>query len=78
MKLGGISMADFKKQIDEIVKKIDKDDDFKKKFMKDPVKAIESVTGLDLPDDKINPIIKAVKAKIIKDKAADILGTFGR
>ena len=28
--------------------------------------------------DKINPIIKAIKAKIIKDKAADVLGTFGR
>ena len=75
-------MEDLKKQIDTIVKKINKDDDFKTKFMKDPVKAVESVTGLDLPDDKINPVIDAVKAKIMKDKAEDLVdsvkGMFGR
>lgn len=75
-------MDDLKKYIDKIVKKVEKDDDFKTKFMKDPVKAIESITGLDLPDDKINPVINAVKAKIMKDKAEDLVdsvkGMFGR
>jgi hypothetical protein len=45
---------DFKEKINEIVEKIKSDKDFAAKFKDDPVKAIESVSGLDLPDDMIN------------------------
>lgn len=31
-------------------------------FMADPVKSIEKLTGLDLPDEKVNEIIAKVKA----------------
>lgn len=76
---------DIKDIIARITDKAEKDDDFKTSFMSDPVKAIEKITGIDLPDDQINAIIDAVKAKIVGnvvknqagnllDKAKDLLG----
>ena len=62
-----------KEKIEEIVKKITSDKNFAKKFKDNPVKAVESVLGVDLPDDQINSIIKGVKAKITADNASDLL-----
>lgn len=60
-------MDNIKEKIEEIVNKIKNDKDFAKKFKEEPIKALESVIGIDLPDDKINEIITAVKAKIKLD-----------
>ena len=57
-------MDDLKKKIDEIVDKVKNDKEFAKKFKDDPIKAVEGVIGVDLPDDKINDIVNAVNAKI--------------
>jgi len=62
-----------KEKIEEIVEKVKDDKDFAKKFQNEPVKALEDVIGVDLPDDKINEIIMAVKAKIKLDDSK-ILG----
>lgn len=62
-----------KEKIDEIVEKIKNDKDFAKKFKEDPVKALEEVSGIDLPEDKINDLITAVKAKIKIDDS-NVLG----
>lgn len=62
-------MSEMKEKIDKIIKKIGKDEKFKKKFLKDPVKAIEKEFGIDLPDKEINQIIDAVKAKLTLDNA---------
>ncbi|MEW8986383.1 MAG: hypothetical protein AB2401_05155, partial [Bacillus sp. (in: firmicutes)] len=48
------------------------DPDFSSKFMSDPVSAIESVIGIDLPNDQINALIEGVKAKLTVDKASGI------
>ena len=53
-----------KKKIEEVVEKIRNDKNFAAKFQKDPVKALEGVLGVDLPDDHINAVISGVKAKI--------------
>ncbi|MNE19566.1 hypothetical protein D3C76_482030 [compost metagenome] len=66
---------DIKAKIDEIVTKVKNDKDFSSKFMSDPVSAIESVIGIDLPNDQINALIDGVKAKISLDKAGDMLGS---
>lgn len=66
---------DIKGKIDELVEKIKKDKSFAAKFKSDPVQAVESVLGVDLPDDKINSIIDGIKAKISVDKAGDIFGS---
>ena len=53
-----------KTKIEEIVNKVKNDKSFAEKFKKDPVKAVESVIGIDLPDEQINAVITAVKGKI--------------
>lgn len=65
---------DIKEKIEAIVEKVKNDKSFAEKFKNDPVKAIESVSGIDLPDDMIDKVVDAVKAKITTDKAGDILG----
>ena len=62
-----------KEKIEEIVKKVKEDEDFAEKFKSDPVKAVESVLGVDLPDDQINSIIEGVKAKINVDNAGGLV-----
>ncbi|HOO06628.1 MAG: hypothetical protein KBI35_08885 [Ruminococcus sp.] len=61
---------DIKKIIEDLIAKIKNDKDFGSKFKSDPVKTVEGAVGVDLPDDKINEIIEAVKAKINLDDAA--------
>ena len=60
-------MENIKEKIEEIVNKVKNDKDFASKFKAEPIKAIEDIIGVDLPDDKINEIITAVKAKISLD-----------
>ena len=64
---------DIKAEITKIVDKIKNDDDLLNKFKKDPIKAVESIIGVDLPDDIIEKVVDGVKAKISLDKAGDIL-----
>lgn len=65
---------DIKSKIDELVNKVKNDKDFSKKFKENPTKAVESVLGIDLPDEQINKIIDGIKAKISLD---DITGKLG-
>ncbi len=69
---------DIKAKIDEIVDKVKNDKNFAAKFQSDPIKAVESVIGMDLPDDQIKGVIDGVKAKINLDKAGDALGSIGK
>lgn len=63
---------DIKAKIEEVVTKVKNDPDFSSKFMSDPVSAIESVIGIDLPNDQINALIEGVKAKLTVDKASGV------
>ncbi len=48
----------------------------KEQFEKEPVKVIEKVIGIDMPDDVVMKIVDGVKAKLTMDsasKAADAL-----
>ena len=65
---------DIKKIIEELITKIKNDKDFGTKFKTDPVKTVESVVGVDLPDDQINQIIDGIKAKVNLDELGDKLG----
>ena len=65
---------DIKAKIDEVVNKVKSDESFADKFKSEPVKAIEEVLGVDLPDDVINNVIDGVKAKVDFDGIADKLG----
>lgn len=65
---------DIKAKIEEVVAKVKSDPNFASDFQKEPVKAVEKVLGVDLPDDVINNIIDGVKAKVNIDGLKDKLG----
>lgn len=45
---------DVKEQIKKVVDRITKDENLQEQFQKEPVKALEGILGVDLPDDVIN------------------------
>lgn len=65
---------DIKEQITSAVEKITKDKTLMAQFQKDPVKTVENVMGVDLPDDTVKKIVDGVKSKINVDKVSDALG----
>lgn len=65
---------DIKKTIEDIVSKLKSDKNLMKKFNENPVALIESLIGIDLPDDQINGVIDGIKAKISLDSVGDFLG----
>jgi len=65
---------DLKAKIDEVVGKLQKDPALLKKFQADPIKALEGLTGIDLPDEQIKPLVDGIKAKLA---AGDIAGKLG-
>ena len=68
-------MDKIKEQIEKIVEKIKNDPDFKEEFMKNPEKAIEKVTGIDIPDGMVDKVVDGVKAKITGDKISGAVGS---
>ncbi len=68
-------MVDIKAAITKVVEKVTKDEKLMDQFKKDPVKAVESVIGVDLPDDMIKKVVDGVKAKVSMDKLGDIAGS---
>lgn len=70
---------DIKAKIEEIVEKIKNDKQIMAKFEKDPAVVIEELIGIDLPNDQINDLVDAVKAKLTVDNLKGALGgLFGR
>ena len=72
-----------KEIVGKLIEIIQDDDKFEARFDANPAKAIEEVIGVDLPDDTVNMIVKAVKAKeiqldnlddILEDKGKELLG----
>ena len=69
---------DIQKIISDILEKLQSDDGLLAKFKENPTKTIEGLIGIDLPDDQINGLITAVKAKLSADKIGDALGGLGK
>ena len=65
---------DIKKMAEELVEKIKNNPKLLAEFREEPVKVIEELTGLDLPDDQIKQVAELVKAKIDLDKVGNLLG----
>ncbi len=68
-------MVDIKGQIDKIVEEVTKNPNIKEQFEKEPVKTIEKVIGIDLPDDVVMKIVDGVKAKLTMDSVSKAAGT---
>ena len=67
---------DIKEKISELVDKIKEDDKLKEQFAKEPVKTVEKLIGVDLPDDKLEAVVDGIKAKIKLDSVSDIADKF--
>lgn len=55
---------DIKEKVDELVKKLQSDPSLLKNFQSDPVKTLEQLTGMDLPEQQLQPVIAGVKARL--------------
>ena len=70
---------DIKAKATELVEKIKNDPTLLKQFRENPVKVVETIIGMDLPDDQINQLAELIKAKIDLDKVGSLLGgLFGK
>ena len=65
---------DIKQLIEKLAKSVSENDAAKAKFEKDPIKAVEQVLGVDLPDEIVEKVIAGVKAKITADQISDAAG----
>ena len=65
---------DIKEQVESIVEKLQKDKALQAQFKKDPVKAVEKLLGVDLPDDMVEKVVAGVKAKLSLDDVSGIVG----
>ena len=71
-------LEQLKGKIEEIVKKITTDKTLAAKFKADPITTVEGLLGVDLPNDQIEAIVEAVKAKVTLEKASDLMGGLGK
>ena len=68
---------DIKEIIENIVEEITQNKNIKEEFEKEPVKVIERIANVDLPDELVEKVIDGVKAKITLDKIDDVVDTVG-
>ena len=73
---------DIKAKIEEIVKKLQSDKTLLASFQSEPIKTVEKLLDIDLPDEMIEKVVESVKAKIKVDDVKGILdgvkGLFGK
>lgn len=65
---------DIKAEIEKLVDKIQDDPKLMEQFKTEPIKEVEKLLGVDLPDDVIEKIVAGVKAKLSVDKLSDAAG----
>lgn len=72
---------DIQKIISDVIEKLKADDNLLENFKTNPTKVLEKLVGVDLPDDKIDPIIDGIMAKLklddLVEKAEGIMGALG-
>lgn len=69
---------DIQKIISDVLAKLQGDDSLLAKFKAEPVKTIEGLIGIDLPDEQLDAVVKGVMAKIdveeVAKKASGVIG----
>ena len=65
---------DVKEKVEERVKKLQSDPALLKNFEQDPIKTIEKLVGVDLPDEQLQPLVAGVKARLAASGLGDTLG----
>ncbi len=70
-------MIDIKAKAEEIVAKVKGDKELASKFKKDPIHTIESLIGVDLPDDLTQKLVNLVKSKLSAEQLGEVAGKLG-
>ena len=65
---------DVKEKIEELAERIQSDKNILDNVQKDPIRTIESLIGIDLPDDQLKPLVAGIKTKLAAAGASDLLG----
>lgn len=60
--------------VEKAVVKILKDEKLQKQFKDEPIKVLEKVLDVNLPDELLEPVIDGIKAKLVADKLQDAAG----
>ena len=72
---------DIQKIIADVLAKLKADDKLLENFKANPTKVLEKLVGVDLPDDKIDPIVEGIMAKLkiddLAEKAESVMGALG-
>lgn len=64
---------DVKAKIEDLAKKVKDDPKLVEDFKKDPVKTVEGLLGVDLPDDQLKPLVAGIQAKLAGSQVGDKL-----
>ncbi|MBQ9082325.1 MAG: hypothetical protein IJY28_02365 [Clostridia bacterium] len=75
--LKNFDMDKIKDIIEGLVDKIKDNKELLEKFKDEPVKVIEELLNIDLPDEMLEKVVDGVKAKINLDQIGDMLESFG-
>ena len=59
--------------VEEVVEKLKADPALLKSFEKEPIKTIERLLGVDLPDQQLEPLVAGIKAKLTTAEIGDAL-----
>lgn len=65
---------DIKELAEKAVETIKGDDNLLESFKENPVKVVEKILNVDLPDEILEKIVEIVKTKINVDDAKEIIG----
>ena len=72
---------DIQKIINDAIAKLKADDNLLENFKANPTKVLEKLVGIDLPDDKIDAVVKGIMAKLniddLAEKAEGIMDALG-
>ena len=72
------TMNEIMEKIDKAVDELKSNKNLLDQFDKEPVKVIEKLVGMDLPDDQVEKVIDAIKAKLKVNDLGDVLGLVGK
>lgn len=64
---------DLKAKAEEAIQKLQKDPALLKRFQSDPIQALESLFGVDLPDEQLKPLVAAIQTKLAASDLGDRL-----
>ena len=73
-KVGGDDGFDIKELAEKAIDTIKGDDNLLESFKTNPIKVVEKVLKIDLPDEILEKIVEIVKTKINVDDAMEALG----